>query len=379
MNEQIIKKASEIIFSSEGGYSSVNCDDNGAVSVGHLQWHGTRALNLCKKILAALGEEGSLCFISPELYREIRESRSWSHRTLGEEEGECLGYLLSTRESREVQDAAASTDVGAYLSHIESLGVTDEWALIFMADIENQGGAGASARIISAAEGTDIDALYRAACADRVFKNYTARRDRVYQKLTGHPYGEEAYEGELYEVRYGDTLSAIAREYAVSVREIAEENGITNPNLIRTGDLLRIPVHKKEPQAPKAPVSPESPVSPELSSQPVCESYTVVRGDTLSGIGVSLGIPWREIAECNGILPPYVIYAGQTLTLPDTEQKEDECLLHLVVRGDTLSGICRRYGVGVDAILRANAKKYRAMRADYIVVGWELIIPRGET
>ena len=69
MNENIIKKASEIIFSNEGGYSSVNRDDNGAVSVGRLQWHGTRALNLLKKIVKALGEEKSLSFISEELYK----------------------------------------------------------------------------------------------------------------------------------------------------------------------------------------------------------------------------------------------------------------------------------------------------------------------
>ena len=71
MDEKIIARASEIIFSNEGGYASVNRDDNGALSLGRLQWHGTRALNLCKKIIRALGEEGVLRYISAEMYREI--------------------------------------------------------------------------------------------------------------------------------------------------------------------------------------------------------------------------------------------------------------------------------------------------------------------
>lgn len=42
--------------------------------------------------------------------------------------------------------------------------------------------------------------------------------------------------------------------------------------------------------------------------------YTVVKGDTLSGIGQRLGIRWQTIASKNGIVEPYVIYPGQRLT-----------------------------------------------------------------
>ena len=367
MDEKIINTASGIIFSNEGGYASVNRDDNGALSVGRLQWHGTRALNLCKRIVKALGEADTLRLISPELYREIGSARSWSHRTLGEEESEMLSSLLYTEVSRELQDEQARADVRSYLEHIASLGVTEEDALIFMADIENQGGAGASERIISAADGKDIDSLWRAAAADRVFCNYMSRRARVYYKLTGHPYGEQAYEGELYEIRYGDTLSAIAREYGLSVRAIQEENGITNPSFIRTGDLLRIPLHKVE----RADTTPDAPDT--------ARTYVVCRGDTLSGIGAALGIAWRDIAEANGITPPYTIYAGQTLMLPSEEMGDgaQAPIEHTVVRGDTLSALARRYNTTIAAILNSNRARYRAMRADYIVVGWTLVIPRG--
>ena len=48
MNEagkkEVAAAAAAIIYSNEGGYSSVNANDNGAVSVGKVQWHGNRAL-----------------------------------------------------------------------------------------------------------------------------------------------------------------------------------------------------------------------------------------------------------------------------------------------------------------------------------------------
>ena len=307
MKENIIKRASEIIFSNEGDYASVNRDDNGAVSVGRIQWHGTRALDLLKKIVRDMGEESALYHLSDALLREICSTRTWSHRTLGEEEGYMLASLLSSECGRAVQDAEAHKDVESYLEHAHALGVTDEAALVFIADIENQGGAAAARRIILAADGRDIDALYRAASIDRVFKNYMARRDRVYTRLVGHGYGEQAYDGQLYEVRRGDTLSRIARECGVSVRDIARENGIADVNLIRAGQLLRIPSTEAAPEK-----------SPEKSPEPI---------------------------------------------------------LHRVVRGDTLWAISQRYGVSIEAILRANSERYRAIRRDYIVVGWTLSIP----
>lgn len=41
--------------------------------------------------------------------------------------------------------------------------------------------------------------------------------------------------------------------------------------------------------------------------------YTVVSGDTLSGIGLKLGVNWRDIANKNNISSPYTIYPGQKL------------------------------------------------------------------
>lgn len=60
--------------------------------------------------------------------------------------------------------------------------------------------------------------------------------------------------------------------------------------------------------------SPSSSTTSPSSSTGV--TYTVVKGDTLSGIGAKLKIAWKTIADLNGIKSPYTIRVGQVLKLP---------------------------------------------------------------
>ena len=45
-----------------------------------------------------------------------------------------------------------------------------------------------------------------------------------------------------YTVKKGDTLSAIAKKYGVTVDAIVKANNIKNKNIIRVGTVLEIPV-----------------------------------------------------------------------------------------------------------------------------------------
>lgn len=47
------------------------------------------------------------------------------------------------------------------------------------------------------------------------------------------------------------------------------------------------------------------------------QTYTIVYGDTLSGIGSRFGVSVADLAAANGIADPNVIYAGQTIVIPD--------------------------------------------------------------
>lgn len=59
------------------------------------------------------------------------------------------------------------------------------------------------------------------------------------------------------------------------------------------------------------PVNPQKPAE----AKPVRGTYTVLAGDTLSGIGRKLGVDWESIAKFNSLKAPYVIHPGDKLKL----------------------------------------------------------------
>lgn len=72
---------------------------------------------------------------------------------------------------------------------------------------------------------------------DVFYKTYPVR-----PKSDCHPSPEpEAPDFFLYTIRPGDTLSAIAKKYHTTVKELAELNQISDPDLILAGEALKIP------------------------------------------------------------------------------------------------------------------------------------------
>lgn len=97
-----------------------------------------------------------------------------------------------------------------------------------------------------------------------------------------------------YTVKAGDTLSGIAKKYGTTYQALTAYNGIANPNLIYTGQKIKIPVEVTESE----------------------KMYTVQPGDTLSGIAKKYGTTYQVLAKLNGISNPDLIYGGQVLKLP---------------------------------------------------------------
>ena len=97
-------------------------------------------------------------------------------------------------------------------------------------------------------------------------------------------------------VALGDTLSAIARLFNTTVNEIVRMNRIANPNLIYPGQRLYLRVADSVPY-------------------PCCDTYTIRKGDTLSGIGARFGVSWRQLATINEIRDPDRIYPGHQIKL----------------------------------------------------------------
>jgi len=114
------------------------------------------------------------------------DRNKWNNKIItSDTDYKALKQLLSTNESKEVQDEMSQNDVEKYINHGIELGITDNRALIYFADLENQGGAGASARIantFSDKSTITLEILHRAALADRVMGKYKKRRNKTYNE-----------------------------------------------------------------------------------------------------------------------------------------------------------------------------------------------------
>ena len=187
LKDQVVDAAATIIFGNEGSYASVNANDNGALSVGKVQWHGNRALSLLKKIVNETGQTTATTILGATLWEEITTASDWSKRTVSADEKNRISKLLGTTEGKAVQDEQAEEDVKTYVEHGVNLGIEDPQSLVYFADIENQGGAGASSRVGKAAAAkaggaarVTLAILHAAALADSVMGRYTTRRNSTY-------------------------------------------------------------------------------------------------------------------------------------------------------------------------------------------------------
>lgn len=144
--------------------------------------------------------------------------------------------------------------------------------------------------------------------------------------------------GGTYTVVRGDTLSGIAARYGTTVAALASLNGISNPNLIYVGQVLRL-------GGGSAPAP----------SQPAGGTYKVVAGDTLSGIAQRYGTNYQTLAAMNGIADPNKIYVGQVLKVPGGGGvAAPQAQTYTVKSGDTLSGIASKFGTSWQRLQQLN-------------------------
>jgi LysM repeat protein len=74
---------------------------------------------------------------------------------------------------------------------------------------------------------------------------------------------------EQYVVQSGDSLARIAALYNSTIEDIIAENKITDPNAIRVGDILIIPVNMVTPTATRPPTSTSAPSDATATLTPV--------------------------------------------------------------------------------------------------------------
>ena len=109
-----------------------------------------------------------------------------------------------------------------------------------------------------------------------------------------------------YRVLEGDTLSEIAEGFGMTVEQLAETNGIVDPDLILSGEVLLVP----------GGAGGQAAIARQGGQTSGGATYIVQFDDTVSEIAERFGVPAVAIVMANGLTDPHFILEGQALTIP---------------------------------------------------------------
>ncbi|MDM5329796.1 peptidoglycan endopeptidase [Neobacillus sp. CF12] len=173
-----------------------------------------------------------------------------------------------------------------------------------------------------------------------------------------------------YVVKSGDYLGKIAKQFNTTVNELKSLNGLKS-DLIYVGQKLKVPGNTGG-------ITPPPTVNPPTTS-PTTSEYTVVRGDSLSKIGLQFKMTVQELKQLNN-LKSDMIYVGQKLKVtaqatgttppppPVTPPTQPATTTEYIVKkGDTLSGISLKFKMTVQELKALNG-----LTSNTIYVGQKL-------
>jgi membrane-bound lytic murein transglycosylase D len=216
---------------------------------------------------------------------------------------------------------------------------------------------GESVSTIAAKYGVSQYAIFAANNLSRRSKIYAGKNLIVPVPLdrssSGGGSGKKEYfaENSQYVVRSGDTMWDIARAFGTTVDELRRINYIERGSRIYVGQKLKIPSGakrlKERSRTKSSDVYAASTNQGESSSK-----YKVRAGDTLWDIARKFGTTTSRLRSLNGLGRSSRIYPGQILHVAGSGGPD--YIIHKVRRGDTLSGIARRYRTSIAKILASN-------------------------
>ncbi|MEK3854808.1 LysM peptidoglycan-binding domain-containing protein [Cytobacillus sp. FSL H8-0458] len=176
--------------------------------------------------------------------------------------------------------------------------------------------------------------------------------------------GEASAHENKYIVQTGDTLWEISRSNNLSVEELKKWNSISGSTIYKGQAMTLLAPHRHDTASGGA------------NSSAV--SYTVKSGDTLWGIARTNGVSVSSLKSLNGISGD-MIYPGQKLKVKGSVQSAAPSApistgTYTIQRGDTLSGIASRHNLSVSQLKAMNS-----LSSDLIYAGQTLKISGSAT
>ena len=155
----------------------------------------------------------------------------------------------------------------------------------------------------------------------------------------------------VYNVKSGDSLYSIGKEFGVSVDELIDYNNLSTSSLQINQQLL---IPKK------------------ITTGPTTSTYTVKSGDTLYSIARQYNTTVNELMSLNN-LTTSVLSLGQELRVPSNTGETNNYVEYIVKSGDSLYLIAQRYNTTVNEL-----KSLNNLSSNLLNIGQVLRIPRGE-
>ncbi|HCQ61102.1 MAG TPA: lytic transglycosylase, partial [Acinetobacter nosocomialis] len=202
---------------------------------------------------------------------------------------------------------------------------------------------------------------------------------------------KSAAKPDVYVVQANDSLTGVANQFNLSVKQLAEYNDLSVSDGLFVGQKL----HLKEPKGNRTSAKAEQPKAVQASTRRIAtKSYTVKRGEYLKLIADRYALSNQELAELTpGLSAGSNLMVGQKINVPAKEVTVDEVddnkasgkyeklaagpsyktESYKVQRGDTLSSIAIKSKISLAELAELNNLKANS----HVQLGQNLKVPAG--
>ena len=170
---------------SNWNWTAVNYND--PITIGMVQWYGTRAAALLNRIKnempTAYGQLASS--LRSDIESHDAGSTWWTSRYLNRDEGNSIITVFQDEENHVIQENQAIADFEGYITTLENWGMSQSYPkpLIFAMSMYHQSPASAGQVIATAGGSADLDRIYGVCMNHGVLGQYRNRYNTVYQRL----------------------------------------------------------------------------------------------------------------------------------------------------------------------------------------------------
>lgn len=170
---------------SNWNWTAVNYND--PITIGMMQWYGTRAAALLNRIKNEMPTAYGQLAASLRSDIESHDAGSawWTSRYLNRDEGNSIITVFQDEENHVIQENQAIADFEGYITTLENWGMSQSYPkpLIFAMSMYHQSPASAGQVIATAGGSADLDRIYGVCMNHGVLGQYRNRYNTVYQRL----------------------------------------------------------------------------------------------------------------------------------------------------------------------------------------------------